>query len=174
MAIYKYGTRTPQIGKNTYISDSARVIGDVVIEKNCYIGHGAVVRGDYGKIVIQEGSAIEENAVLHIRPHGVLKLEKSVTIGHGALIHGKLMKSHAVIGIGAVIGFDVVVGSWAIVAEGCVVPQKSIIPDEKIVSGVPFKILSDVLPRHKEFWEYGKQLYVDLAKEYPSKLKRID
>jgi len=174
MAIYKYGTRIPQIGKNTYISDSARVIGDVVIEDNCYIGHGAIVRGDYGKIIIREGSAIEENAVLHIRPNGVLELETSVTIGHGALIHAKLIKSHAVIGIGAVLGFDVVIGSWAIVAEGCVVPQKNIIPDEKIVSGVPFKILSDVLPRHKEFWEYGKQLYVDLAKEYPAKLKRID
>jgi len=109
MAIYKYENRIPEIGKDCFISDSARVIGDVKIGNNCYIGHGAVLRGDYGSISIGDGTAIEENAVLHIRPDGLLKLEEKVTIGHGALVHGKLIKSFAVIGIGAVIGFDVVI-----------------------------------------------------------------
>lgn len=131
MAVYQYGDRIPTIGKNTYISDSARVIGDVVIQDNCYIGHGAI-------------------------------------------IHGRLIKTHAVIGIGAIIGFDVVVGAWAIVAEGSVIPQKTHIPDEKITGGVPYKIIGDVRQRHKDFWTYGKQLYVDLARDYPEKLKKLD
>ncbi|MEA1966745.1 MAG: gamma carbonic anhydrase family protein [Thermodesulfobacteriota bacterium] len=173
MAVYRYGERIPEIGRNSYISDSARVIGDVIIGDNCYIGHGAIVRGDYGKIIIADGTAIEENAILHIRPNGVLELEESVTVGHGAIIHGKQIKSHAVIGIGSVIGFDVVIGSWAIIAEGCVVPQKTIIPDEKITGGVPFKIIGDVKQKHKDFWTYGKQLYVDLAREYPEKFKKL-
>ncbi len=173
MAVYKYGNRIPVIGKNTYISDSARVIGDVTIGDACYIGHGAIVRGDYGKIIIGNGSAIEENAVLHIRPDGVLELEQSVTVGHGAIIHGKKIKSHAVLGIGSIIGFDVVVGEWSIVAEGCVVPQKSIIPDGKIAGGVPFKIIGDTKEKHKNFWTYGKQLYVDLAHDYPYKLEKL-
>ena len=173
MGVYRYGTRIPKIGKNCYISDSARVIGDVTLADNCYAGHGAIVRGDYGSIVIGEGSAIEENAVLHIRPNGLLELETRVTVGHGAIIHGRLIKSHAVIGIGSVIGFDVIVGSWAIIAEGCVVPQKTIIPDEKIAGGVPFAIIGDVNKKHKDFWTYGKQLYVDLAREYPKKFERL-
>ncbi len=174
MAVYTYADRVPSIGKNCYVSDSARGIGDVTIADRCYIGHGAIVRGDYGKIIIGSGSAIEENAVLHIRPNGTLELGKRVTIGHGALVHGQLIKSFAVIGIGAVIGFDCVIGSWAIVAEGCVVPQTTHIPDEVIAAGVPFDILGPVQKKHKEFWTYGKQLYVDLAQEYPDKLKRID
>jgi len=173
MAVYRYGERVPKIGKNSYISDSARVIGDVTIADNCYIGHGAIVRGDYGKIIIGAGSAIEENAILHIRPDGVLELEESVTVGHGAIIHGKLIKSHAVIGIGSVVGFDVVIGSWTIIAEGCVVPQNTIIPDEKITGGVPFTIIGDVKQKHKDFWTYGKQLYVDLAGEYPEKFVKL-
>jgi carbonic anhydrase/acetyltransferase-like protein (isoleucine patch superfamily) len=173
MAVYRYGDRIPEIGKNTYISDSARVIGDVRIGDNCYIGHGAVVRGDYGTIIIGAGTAVEENAVLHIRPDGILELEKSVTVGHGAIIHGRQIKSCAVIGIGSVIGFDVVVGAWSIIAEGCVVPQNTIIPDEKITGGVPFKIIGDVKQKHKDFWTYGKQLYVDLAREYPGKLEKL-
>ena len=174
MAIYKYDNFIPEIGSNSYISDSARVIGDVTIGEGCYIGHGAILRGDYGKIIIGNGTAIEENAVLHIRPKGTLEHEKSVTVGHGALVHCKLIKCFAVIGIGAVVGFDAVIGTWSIVAEGCVVTKDSIIPDEKIVTGVPYQITSDTKPEHKKFWRYGKQLYVDLAHEYPDKLKRID
>jgi carbonic anhydrase/acetyltransferase-like protein (isoleucine patch superfamily) len=174
MAVYQYGDRIPTIGKNTYISDSARVIGDVVIQDNCYIGHGAIVRGDYGTIHIGKGTAVEEGAILHIRPDGLLELEDHVTVGHGAIIHGRLIQTHAVIGIGAIIGFDVVVGAWAIVAEGSVIPQKTHISDEKITGGVPYKIIGDVQQRHKEFWTYGKQLYVDLARDYPEKLKKLD
>jgi carbonic anhydrase/acetyltransferase-like protein (isoleucine patch superfamily) len=174
MAVYKYGERVPKIGRDCYISDSARVIGDVTISDRCYIGHGAIIRGDYGKIIIGPGTAVEENATLHIRPHGTLELEESVTVGHGAIIHGKRINSHAVIGIGSIIGFDVVVGSWSIIAEGCVIPQKSMIPDNKIAGGVPYKIIGDVEQRHKDFWSYGKQLYVDLAREYPDKLKKCN
>ncbi len=155
------------------VVDSARVIGDVVIGENCYIGHGAILRGDYGSIAIGPGSAIEENAVLHIRPAGLLELEDKVTVGHGALIHGRRIKSHAVVGIGAVVSFDAVVGSWAIVAEGAVVPANKTVPDEKIAGGVPFKIIGNVQQSHKDFWTYGKQLYIDLASTYPEKFEKL-
>ena len=173
MAIYRYGDRVPVVGRNSYVCETAVVIGDVHIGEHCYIGHGAVLRGDYGSIQIGNGTAVEENALLHIRPDGLLKLEEQVTVGHGAMVHGKLIKSYAVIGIGAIIGFDVVVGSWSIIAEGCLVPAGSIVADEKIAVGTPFKIIGRTLERHKKFWRYGKQLYIDLAKEYPNKLERI-
>jgi len=173
MAIYRYGDRLPRVGQNSFVSDTSIVIGDVLIGDNCYIGHGSILRGDYGSIRIGDGTAIEENALLHIRPDGLLELEEKVTVGHGAMIHGKLIKSYAVIGIGAIIGFDVVVGSWSIIAEGCVVPRGNEIPDEKIAAGTPYKIIGNTLERHKKFWTYGKQLYIDLAKEYPDKFERI-
>ena len=50
LAIYRYGERIPVIGKNSFVSDSARIIGDVIVGEVCYIGHGAVLRGDYGSI----------------------------------------------------------------------------------------------------------------------------
>jgi len=173
MAIYRYGDKIPQTGQDSFISDTATVIGDVTVGDNCYIGHGSILRGDYGRIIIGDGTAIEENAVLHIRPDGLLELEEKVTVGHGAIIHGKLIKAYAVIGIGAIIGFDVIVGTWSIVAEGCVVPKGNVIPDEKIVAGTPFQIIGSTLVRHKQFWTYGKQLYIDLAKEYPNNFERI-
>jgi len=173
MAIYRYGNSTPQIGRACFVSDTSVVIGDVLIGDNCYIGHGCILRGDYGSIKIGNGTAVEENAVLHIRPGGLLELKEKVTVGHGALVHGKLIKSFAVIGIGAIIGFDVVVGAWSIVAEGCVVPNGKVIPEEKIVAGIPCQVIGDTLDKHKKFWTYGKQLYIDLAKEYPEKFERV-
>jgi carbonic anhydrase/acetyltransferase-like protein (isoleucine patch superfamily) len=173
MAIYRYGDRVPLIEEGAYISDSARVIGDVHVGSHCYIGHGAVIRGDYGSIRIAEGTAVEENAMLHIRPGGLLELGRRVTVGHGALIHGKRIHDFAVVGIGAVVGFDVVIGTWSIVAEGAVVPQGTKVPDETVVGGVPCREIGSTLARHKEFWTYGKQLYVDLAAEYPDKFERI-
>ena len=173
MAIYRYGNRIPQIGRECFVSDTAAVIGDVRIGDNCYIGHGSILRGDYGSIKIGDGTAVEENAVLHIRPDGLLELKQKVTVGHGAFVHGRLIKSFAVIGIGAVIGFGVVIGSWSIVAEGCVVPHGKVIPDEKILAGIPCQIIGDTLDKHKKFWNYGKQLYIDLARQYPEKFERI-
>ncbi len=174
MAIYRYGNYIPKIGKNSFISESATVIGNVTIGSGCYIGHGAIVRGDYGNIEIGDGSAIEEAAILHIRPNGLLKLENKVTVGHGALLHCSLVKSHAVIGIGAIVAFDAIIGKWSIVAESCTVTKGAVIPDETIVAGVPFKIIGKVGEAHKKFWNYAKQLYIDLAKEYPHKLERLD
>lgn len=65
MAIYQYGERIPQIGSNSYVSETAVVVGDVIVGDGCYIGHGAILRGDYGTIRIGNGTAVEENAVIH-------------------------------------------------------------------------------------------------------------
>ena len=48
------------------------------------------------------------------------------------------------------------------------------IPREKIAAGIPCKIIGKTREKHKKFWTYGKQLYIDLAKEYPEKFQRID
>ncbi len=174
MALYRFGKRIPKVDPSAWISDSARVIGEVEVGADCYIGHGAIVRGDYGSIRLGPGTAVEEGAVIHIRPDGLCRLGQRVTVGHGAILHCNEIDDFAVIGMGAVVSFDVEIGRWAIVAEGCVVPAGTKIPAEKIATGVPAKIAGPVQQRHKDFWTYGKQLYVDLAARYPQEFERID
>jgi len=174
MAVYTYGDRVPSIGRRVYISDSARVIGDVVIGDDCYVGHGAVIRGDYGTIHLGSGTAVEENAVVHVRPKGLSVMGRRVTIGHGAVVHCNRIGDFAVVGMGAVLSFDVELGEWSVVAEGCVVPNKTIIPSRKVVVGVPARVVGDVGSEHKSFWTSAKQSYVDLAHSYREKIKRID
>jgi carbonic anhydrase/acetyltransferase-like protein (isoleucine patch superfamily) len=173
VAVYRFGSRVPSIGEGTWISDSAQVIGDVTIGRDCYVGHGVILRGDYGSIRIGYGTAIEEGAIVHINPDRVSSIGSRVTIGHGAIVHSREIEDLAVIGMGAVLSFDVRIGSWAIVAEGCVVPRGVAIPAEKVAAGVPARIVRDVEAHEREFWTYGKRLYVDLAREYPEKLERV-
>jgi carbonic anhydrase/acetyltransferase-like protein (isoleucine patch superfamily) len=85
--LYSFDGREPVTGSDTYVSETALIIGDVRIGNNCYIGHGCILRGDYGTIEIGDGSAIEEGAVVHAPPNGICRMGKSVTIGHGAIIY---------------------------------------------------------------------------------------
>ena len=164
--LYRFDGKQPIIGNGAYISDVARVIGDVVIGENCYIGHGAILRGDYGRIEIGDGSAVEEGAIVHAPPHDTNSIGRKVTIGHGAVIHGRYIGDHAVIGMGAIISIWSEIGEWAIVAEGSVVKLKQIIPPKVIVAGNPAKIVREITEKDQEFWKWGKQTYIRLVKKY--------
>lgn len=164
--LYEFDGKRPTVGQGSYVSDMARVIGDVVIGKNCYIGHGAILRGDYGRIEIGDGTAIEEGAVVHAPPKDINRMGNLVTIGHGAVVHGKSIGDHAVIGMGAIVSIWAEIGEWAIVAEGSVVTSKQVVPPRVVVGGNPAKIIRELAKKDEDFWTWGKQLYVDLAKKY--------
>jgi len=164
--LYKFDGKQPTVGKDTYVSDIARVIGDVVIGSNCYIGHGAILRADYGRIEIGDGTAIEEGVVVHAPPGDTNRIGRRVTIGHGAVVHGKQIGRQAVIGMGAVLSIWSEIGEGAIVAEGSVVKLKQVIPPRVVAAGNPAQIVREINVKDEEFWAWGKQLYVDLAKKY--------
>jgi carbonic anhydrase/acetyltransferase-like protein (isoleucine patch superfamily) len=143
------------------------------LEGNCYIGHGAIIRADHGIIHIGQGSAIEENVVIHVRVDKKYILEEHVTLGHGAIIHGDLIKAFAVIGMGAVVGRETTIGRWAVVAEGAVVPTGELVEDETIVAGIPAKVIGKLNSKHKEYWKWAKQVYENLARDYEKNLVKL-
>lgn len=164
--LYHFDGKQPTVGTCSYVSDIAHVIGDVSIGRNCYIGHGAILRGDYGKIIIGDGTAVEEGTVMHAPPDETCVIGNRVTIGHGAVVHGKVIGDHAVIGMGAIISIWADIGEWSIIAEGSVVKLKQTIPAHVVAAGNPAKIIRQVKDSDEKFWNWGKQLYIDLAKKY--------
>jgi carbonic anhydrase/acetyltransferase-like protein (isoleucine patch superfamily) len=164
--LYRFDGKQPMVGEGTYVSDIARVIGDVVIGSNCYVGHGAILRGDYGRIEIGDGTAVEEGAIVHAPPGETNRIGQRVTIGHGAVVHGRFIGDRAVIGMGAILSIWSEIGEGAIVAEGSVVKLKQTIPSSVVAAGNPAQIVREVSAKDAEFWSWGKQLYVDLAKKY--------
>ena len=174
MPFYSVNNIKPVIGENTWIAPSAEIIGDVRIGNNCYIGFSAVLRGDYGTIIIGDGSAIEEGVIIHARPLDKTEIGLHVTIGHMAMIHNAVIRDYAVIGMQAMISDFSEVGEWAIVAEKSLVKRKQIVPPGKIYAGAPAVEKGDVTERHRFEWEMGKKVYSDLAGRYSHEVKEIN
>lgn len=175
MALYAFDGKTPTVGKDCYIADSAEVIGDVTLGDGCYVGPGAILRGDYGRVAIGDGTAIEEGAIVHARPGDVATAGAHVTLGHGAIVHtAKRIDDFAVIGMGAIISDWAVIGRWAVVGEGAVVRNRQEIPPEAIAVGVPAKVIGSVDEEYKKTWMHFKNVYVELAKTYRSRIERLE
>lgn len=164
--LYEFRGVRPKYGENTYISETAVIIGNVEIESNCYIGHGAILRGDYGKIIIGEGTAVEEGVIVHSPPGETAYIGKKVTLGHGAILHGKEIGDNAVVGMGAVLSIFSEVGQRAIIAEGSVVKMRQVVPEYQVFAGNPAVFARNIEKMDIDFWDFAKQLYIDLAKEY--------
>lgn len=164
--LYSFDGQVPVIGTGTYVSELATVIGNVTVGDHCYIGHGAIVRGDYGCIEIGEGTAVEEGVIIHAPPDHIQRIGLKVTLGHGAVAHGKAIGDGAVVGMTAVLSILSEVGVGAIVAEGTVVKWGQVIAENMVVAGNPAKVIRPVSQKDRDIWGYGKQLYIDLAKRY--------
>jgi carbonic anhydrase/acetyltransferase-like protein (isoleucine patch superfamily) len=173
MALYEFEGKRPQIGEGTFVPETADVVGDVTIGKGCFIGVGARIRGDYGRIVIGDRTSVQENVVIHARDGGETRIGSNVQLGHGCILHNATVEDNAVIGLGAILTDFSVVGDWAIVGEGAVVRGE--IPPGKIAVGIPAKVIGEVTERHKQEWQYYKDKYSELASQrYPKGWKRID
>lgn len=164
--LFKFDGNSPVIGKDSYVSETAQVIGDVVIGDSCYVGHGAILRGDYGRIEIGNGTAVEEAVVIHSPPKGLHRIGKNVTIGHGAILHGNVIGDFSVIGMGAILSIFSETGEWTIVGEGSLVRANQKIAPRVVAVGNPIRVVRDVTDQDQELWNYGKKVYVDLALKY--------
>ena len=164
--LYAFDGKIPKISKTAYISDQALVIGEVDIGNHCYIGHGVILRGDYGRIEIGSGTAVEENVTVHAPPGDVCKIGRKVTLGHGAIVHAGKIGDRSVIGMGAILSLRSRIGERAIVAEGAVVKRNQQVPARAVVAGNPAKWVRQVTPEDEKRWGKAKQLYIDLAKKY--------
>ena len=163
--------KTPVIGEGSYVHPSADVLGNVEIGWGCWIGPGARIRGDYGRIVIGDNSSVEDNCVIHARPAEQTTIGNWVTVGHGAIVHNATVRDWAILGMGCIVSDWAEVGEWAVIGEGAVVRQRQEIPAGHIAVGTPARLLDKrVADDFKAQWAEFKKVYVDLARRYPTGL----
>jgi phenylacetic acid degradation protein len=174
MTIYQFEGKRPEIGQSSYIHEKASIMGSVKIGEDCFVGAGAVIRGDYGTIEIGNRTSIQENSVIHARPNENCIIGDDVQVGHGAVLHNCKILNFAVVGLGSRICDYAIVGTWAIVGEGAVVATRSEIPDGKVAVGVPARVIREVNQEEKKLWSSYKQKYVDLILRYKHGLKAVE
>jgi carbonic anhydrase/acetyltransferase-like protein (isoleucine patch superfamily) len=174
LPIYEFEGNRPVIDPSSYIHPQSIIIGKVEIGKRCYIGAGAVIRGDLGKIVIGDGSAIEENCVIHSGPDSIAIIEEDVIVGHAAVIHGPcLIKSQVTIGMGAIVSSQCEMESTTFLGAGSVLPPGRSVPRGKLAVGNPARVVKDLDEKLIAYNRKATKTYQDLVSRYINSLVQI-
>ena len=172
--IYEFNGYKPVIDPSSYIHKEATIIGNVIIGKDVYVGPGASIRGDWGKITIKNGCNIQDNCTIHIFPGKDVILEENAHIGHGAIIHGSYIGKNSLIGMNSVIMDDTVIGEECVIGALCFVKGEMKIPKRKIVVGNPAKINGEVSDDMIKWKKKGTELYQNLPKECRELMKECN
>lgn len=165
MAFFEFKGFKPICHPSSFVHPLASVTGNVIIGKDCYIGPGAAIRGDWGQIIIEDGCNVQENCTIHMFPGTTVYLRKGAHIGHGAIIHGGDIGENCLIGMNSVIMDDVNMGNESIVGALSFVPAKMDIPARSLLVGNPAKIIKEVSDEMMVWKTKGTALYQALPKE---------
>ena len=172
--IYEFDGFVPVIDESSFIHPQANVTGNVIIGKDVYVGPGAVIRGDWGKVIIEDGCNVQENCVIHMFPGTTTTLKKGAHLGHGCVIHGAFIGENTLVGMNAVIMDEAKIGKECIVGALSFVSAKTTTQNRKIIAGNPAKEIKDVSDKMLNWKTEGTKLYQQLPKQCKSMLKACE
>jgi len=173
MPLYEFEGKRPLVHPSTYISPEAVIIGDGEIGADCYIGPGAVIRGDFGAIRIGNESNVQDNCVVHGRPDAVTVIGDRVSLAHGAIVHCCTIDDDALVGMRACVSDWARIGRFAVVAEGAVVVNQMEVEPETIVGGVPAKPIGKLDRKAREYMLGTRMMYVQMARRQIRSLRPV-
>ncbi len=126
----------PKIHPTAFIAPDVVIIGDVEIGAYTNIWFHAVIRGDWGKIIVGKNTSIQENVVLHSRPNETCKIGNNVRLGHSCMVHGPCnLGDYSLVGIHASILQGGILGKGSTLAGGSVLRDET--GDFCLYAGVP-------------------------------------
>jgi phenylacetic acid degradation protein len=139
--IYSIDGVIPVVHPEAFVHPTAVLIGDVIVGPGCYVGPCASLRGDFGRLILERGSNLQDGCVMHGFPNTDTVVEEEGHIGHGAILHGCRIKRDALVGMNAVVMDGAVIGESAMVAAMAFVRAGFEVPDRTLAAGIPAKIL---------------------------------
>ncbi|PKP26817.1 MAG: gamma carbonic anhydrase family protein [Bacteroidetes bacterium HGW-Bacteroidetes-2] len=172
--IYSFKGHIPVIHESSFVHPLAAVTGNVIIGKNCYIGPGAAIRGDWGEIILEDGVNVQENCTVHMFPGKSITLRESSHIGHGAIIHGANIGKNVLVGMNAVIMDDAQIGDECIIGAMAFVKAEVVIPRRSLVVGNPAKISKEVTDEMIDWKTAGTRLYQQLPADCHDSLREVE
>lgn len=146
---------TPSIGEGTFVAETAVIVGDVTIGRDCSIWFNAVLRGDVNTITIGDRTNIQDGAVIHTlydgSPHpSQTHIGSDVSVGHNAVIHGGIIGDNCLIGMGAIVLDNAEIPSGCIIAAGALVLSNAKLEPDSLYAGVPARKIREVTPEQRE------------------------
>lgn len=163
MPCYEINGVRPVVDPTAFVHPTAILIGDVIVGPRCYVGPAASLRGDFGRIILEEGSNVQDTCVMHGFPGTDTLIEVDGHIGHGAVLHGCTVRRNAMVGMNAVVMDEAVVGESAIVAACAFVKAAMAIPPRHLAAGVPARVLRELSDEEIAWKASGTRSYQELT-----------
>ena len=164
MPLFAFEGVAPTVHETAFVAPTAIVVGDVTIEEGASVWYGAVVRADYGPVVLRAGANVQDGAVLHCPPGMTCEIGPGATVAHNCVVHGATVGEEALIANGAVILDGATIGARSLVAAGSTVKAGTTIEDGMLVAGSPAEVKGPIAGTPAEFWvQVNPQAYRDLA-----------
>ncbi|MBM3338105.1 MAG: phenylacetic acid degradation protein PaaY [Betaproteobacteria bacterium] len=161
--VYAIDGVTPVIDPTAYVHPTAVLIGDVIIGPGCYVGPLACLRGDFGRLIMEQGSNLQDTCVVHGFPGSDTVIEVDGHIGHGAVIHGARIGRNALVGMNSVVMDGAVIGEASIVAAMSFVKTGMQVPPKSLVMGMPARVVRTLSDEEIEWKFKGTLEYQQLA-----------
>jgi phenylacetic acid degradation protein len=172
--VYEIDGIRPVIHPTAYVHPSAVLIGDVIVGPRCYVGPLASLRGDFGRLVLEEGANVQDTCVMHGFPEDDTVVEVDGHIGHGAVLHGCRVGRNAMVGMNAVVMDKAVVGAESIVGAAAFVKAGMVIPPRSLVLGAPARVMRPVTDEEIAWKSYGTRQYHDLNLRSMRTLREVE
>lgn len=173
MPCYAYQGIVPVVDPTSYVHPLASLIGDVIVGPGCFIAPGASLRGDFGRIVVEGDSSIQDSVTVHANTLRDTVIRRGATIAHGSIIHGCEIGENALIGMNAVILDNAVIGAENLVAALSLVRSDTVTPDRSLVAGNPAKVVKTFEPHQVTWRNDGDGEYQRLAHAALSELVEV-
>ncbi len=168
--VFSYDGVVPVIDPLAFVHPTAVLVGDVIVGAGCYVGPGAVLRGDYGRITLRPGSNVQETCVAHAFPGKDVLVEELGHIGHGAVLHGCRIGPNAMVGMNAVVMDEAVIGENSILGALAFVKAGALIPPNCMAVGSPARVVRELTEVEIDWKRRGTGVYQQLALEAKDKL----
>ena len=164
LKVYAIDGIVPVVDPTAYVHPSAVLIGDVIVGPDCYVGPCACLRGDFGRLILERGSNLQDTCVMHGFPGTDTVVEEDGHIGHGAVLHGCRVGRNALVGMNAVIMDNAVIGESSIVAAAAFVKAGVEIPPRMLVAGMPAKAIRPLSDEEIRWKSSGTATYQVLTR----------
>lgn len=165
MPCYAYQGIVPVVHPTSYVHPLASLIGDVIVGPGCFIAPGASLRGDFGRIIVEGDSSIQDSTTVHANTLRDTVIGRGATIAHGAIIHGCGIGENTLVGMNAVVLDNAEIGPECLIAALSLVKSDTIVPARSLVAGNPAKVVRTFEPHQVTWKNDGKGEYQRLARE---------
>jgi carbonic anhydrase/acetyltransferase-like protein (isoleucine patch superfamily) len=158
--------KIPDIARAWFVAANATVVGDVTLGAQSSVFYGAVLRGDIARIIVGEGTNIQDNAIIHLADDLDAVMGAWCTIGHAAIVHACTVEDECLIGMGATVLDGARIGARSLVGANSLVPQGMIVPPGSMVYGSPAKIVRALTADEQRGLRHWAEKYVAVAKAH--------